>query len=369
MSINTEAQKDEGAVIARRGDYCHARLLCRRKKRDILLSPVRHASTSAMATQPQISNVPELTIRHLRENDLVAADRIFRLAFGTFLGLPDPMQFSGSADCVRTRWIADPEAAFGAEREHEVVGSNFAANWGSVGFFGPLTVRPDLWDQGIAKRLLAPVVDTFGRWGTRHAGLFTFAQSTKHVGLYQKFGFWPRFLTAIMFKSVAQNVGAAPPSTFSQLAPDRAGDGIKACQQLTDAVYEGLDVSREILTVEKQKLGETVLLWEDELIGLAICHCGTGTEAGSDTCYVKFGAVRPGKQAGVNFRQLLHACEALAQERKLSRLIAGVNLGRHRAYREMLESGFRTEMQGVTMHRPNAVGYDRPTAFVIDDWR
>ena len=121
---------------------------------------------------------------------------------------------------------------------------------------------------------------------------------------------------------------------------------------------------------EKQKLGETALLWDNgELVGLAVCHCGGGTEAGSDTCYVKFGAVRPAKLAKRNFQRLLLACEGLAQLRKLSKLVAGVNLGRHRTYREMLAFGFRTEIQGVTMHRANAVGYDRPTLFVMDDWR
>ena len=31
-----------------------------------------------------------VSIRPLKENELEEADRIFRLAFGTFLGLPDP---------------------------------------------------------------------------------------------------------------------------------------------------------------------------------------------------------------------------------------------------------------------------------------
>jgi GNAT superfamily N-acetyltransferase len=92
----------------------------------------------------------------------------------------------------------------GADLHGELVGSNFAANWGSVGFFGPLTVRPDLWDRGIASRLLESTMELFDGWNTKHAGLFTFAHSPKHIGLYQKFGFWPQFLTAIMSRSVGQ---------------------------------------------------------------------------------------------------------------------------------------------------------------------
>jgi len=120
-----------------------------------------------------------ITIRPPEKTDLTAAERIFRLAFGTFLGLPDPMSFMGDADLVKTRWLAGPSAAFGAYRDSELIGSNFAANWGSFGFFGPLTVRPDLWQKGVAKRLLQATMVLFEKWGTRQAALFTFPQSPK----------------------------------------------------------------------------------------------------------------------------------------------------------------------------------------------
>src|SRR4051794_31195219 len=88
-----------------------------------------------------------VSIRPLREDELGDADRIARLAFGTFLGLPDPLDFMGDADYVRTRWRADPATALAAELDGKLVGSNFVANWGSVGFFGPLSVHPDLWNR------------------------------------------------------------------------------------------------------------------------------------------------------------------------------------------------------------------------------
>lgn len=44
-----------------------------------------------------------IDIRPLREADLPEADRIFRLAFGTFLGMPEPLAFAGDADYVSTR--------------------------------------------------------------------------------------------------------------------------------------------------------------------------------------------------------------------------------------------------------------------------
>lgn len=322
-------------------------------------------------TQTEERTNPDISVRPLREDDLPAADHIMRLAFGTFIGLPEPAAFMGDADFVRTRWLADPAAAFAAEVDGELVGSNFATNWGSVGFFGPLTIRPDFWDRGVGKRLMQPVVELFDQWGTKHAGLFTFAHSQKHVGLYQKFGFWPRFLTAIMSKPVESTEHTTTEWTrFSETTTGERDGVLSACRELTDAIYEGLDVAREIRAVADQKLGDTVLLWrESKLAGLAVCHYGAGTEAGTGSCYIKFGAARPGAMAEQDFDRLLDACEELAAAQSLPRLVAGVNTARHEAYRRMLARGFATNMQGVVMQRPNEAGYNRPGVYLIDDWR
>ncbi len=322
-----------------------------------------------MSSQQPASETTDVSIEHLREEDLAAADNIFRLAFGTFIGLPDPAQFHAGADYIQTRWRTDPEAAFAAKIQGKLVGSNFGTNWGSVGFFGPLTIHPDYWDRGIGKRLMEPIMTLFSTWGTMHAGLFTFAQSQKHVGLYQRFGFWPRFLTAIMSLPVKQ-IKESSGKVFSDLSPAQREEGLKACSALTNEIYEGLNVEREIVAIENQNLGDTVMLWDDsKLAGVAVCHCGAGTEAGPDTCYIKFGAVRPGAKAAINFSRLLSACETLAAKRGLGTLVAGVNTARIEAYQQMLAFGFRTDFQGVEMHRPHEAGYSRPGLFVIDDWR
>jgi hypothetical protein len=233
---------------------------------------------------------------------------------------------------------------------------------------GPLTVAPEFWDRHVGQALLEPTIALFDRWGARESGLFTFSNSPKHLALYQKFGYWARFLTAIMSKAVgAPNSSALKYS--SAVDSDRTS-ALHACRELTESIYEGLDVSSEIQSVFEQKLGDTVLLWGGgALDGFAVCHCGEGTEAGRDTCYVKFAAIRPGPRADKMFNTLLDSCEALAAERGLTRVEAGVNLGRSQAYRQMLERGFRVEFQGVAMHRPNSPGYNRADVFVIDDLR
>lgn len=313
---------------------------------------------------------PRISVRPLREEDLPAADHVMRLAFGTFIGLADPLAFMGDADYVRTRWRADPSAAFAALSGDELVGSNFATNWGSVGFFGPLTIHPKLWEQGVGKQLVAAALDCFERWGTTQAGLYTFADSSKHVALYRRFGFWPRFLTAIMSKPLKAATPAVKYSLFSALEQSEREAALVAGAQLLDRIYAGLDVRREILSVAAQEIGESVLLWDDAgLAGLAVCHIGAGSEAGSGSCYVKFAAVRSGPTAARGFERLLQACEALAIKRGATRLIAGVNTARIEACTIMLEQGFRTARQGVAMHRDNQAGYNRAGVYLIDDWR
>ncbi|MGH3933799.1 MAG: GNAT family N-acetyltransferase, partial [Pseudonocardiaceae bacterium] len=196
----------------------------------------------------------DVRVRPLAETDLVEADRVMRLAFGTFLGLPDPMAFMGDGDCVRSRWRADRGAALAAEADGQVVGSNFATRWGSVGYFGPLTVHPSLWDRGIARRLLASTMEIVDGWGLSHAGLFTFGHSPKHIALYQAFGFLPRFLTAVLSAPISPQTARAAGWTTYSAAPDRAGQ-LADCVVLTDTIYPGLDVSRELLVCHDQVRG------------------------------------------------------------------------------------------------------------------
>jgi GNAT superfamily N-acetyltransferase len=317
----------------------------------------------------------EIIIRPLVESDLAAADRIVRLAFGTFLGFPDPVQFMGDADFAHTRWKADPSAVLAAERGGKLIGSNFATNWGTFGFFGPLTIHPDYWDRGIAQQLLAPTMDIFKRWGVRHRGLFTFMDSPKHVALYQKYGFSPRELVATVEKEVtgAAHFSAPPPdiSLLSESKPDDRSQIFAAARQLTSAIFEGLDVSREIRAVAEQSLGETVLVWDGpNLAAFAACHIGAGTEAGSGVCYAKFAASRPGPRAQANFLRLLNGVEFLARRRGANKITAGVNVARSEAFQSLYAHAFRTTMQGLAMEIGEASsGYNRAGVYILDDWR
>ena len=311
----------------------------------------------------------DVIIGPLQERDLAAAATIVRHAFGSFVGAPDLDSFWADRDLVRSRWRARHVAAFGATLDGALAGSNFATRWGSVGYFGPLTIRPDLWDRGVGRKLMAPVMAQFEAWQVAHAGLFTFAHSPKHVGLYERFGFAARYLTAIMAKAPASS-GVASGQRFSALTPEQQHEALRGCRAVADALFAGLDLTGEIELVRDLGLGDTVLIGDDAGVsGFAICHYGPASEAGAGTCLVKFGAVRSGPPAERAFDRLLEACEVLAAHAGLATVMAGANMGRPEAYGHLKRRGYRAAFQGVTMHRPNEPGYSRPGAYVIDDWR
>src|SRR6266571_744786 len=112
-----------------------------------------------------------------------------------------------------------------------------------------------------------------------------------------------------------------------------------------------MDLQLEINSVNTQRLGDTVLLCEDgggrgdeerrRLIGLGVCHCGAGSEAGIGTCYIKFGGVLFGPNSAMYFDKLIDTCETFAKRQGMSRLVPGVNTGRYEAYRKLISLGFR----------------------------
>jgi len=309
---------------------------------------------------------PPIKIGPLKKSELEEAGRIVRLAFGTFLGLPNPLDFMGDRNFMAPRWRSPHVKVIAARQGGRLIGSNIATRWGSFGFFGPLTVLPEYWDHGVAQRLLEATLTLFDTWGLRHSGLFTFPQSAKHVGLYQKFGYWPRYLTAVMTHTPEANPA---PALLSVLSKSQREQVIQACGELTDKIDQGLDLTGEIQAVLAQCLGYVVLTQTHGVLdAFAVCLHGPGSEGGEKTCYVKFGAARGGAGAGERFDKLLDACDAFAASRGAT-IEAGVNLAREDAFRRMRAHGYRVTTQGVAMQRPHADGFNRADAYVIDDWR
>jgi GNAT superfamily N-acetyltransferase len=316
----------------------------------------------------------QIKVGLLKKHELPEADRIFRLAFGTFLGLPDPLTFMEDRDLTISRGRARHVQVLAARDGGRLVGTNFLTTWGAFAFFGPLTILPEYWDKGVAQKLLKATVERFDRAGLRRTALFTFAASAKHVGLYQKFGYWPQHLTALMTHGPSPTPAPAPSpgsrTVFQSALPRSAREeAIAACRKLTNRIDKGLDLSDEIRSLLSQRIGEVILTYtRTTLDGFAIACHGAGSEGGTKSCYLKFAAARSGLGAGDRFDRLLNACDDFARSHGVS-IEAGMNFAREDAYRRMRAHGYRATGQGVAMQRPNDSGFNRPDAYVIDDWR
>lgn len=288
--------------------------------------------------------------------------------------MPNPLDFMGDRQLMKPRWHSTNVKVIAARDGDRLIGSNVVTRWGSFGFFGPLTIMPEYWDRGVAQQLLELTIKIFDRWNLRHTGLFTFPQSTKHVGLYQKFGYWPRYLTAIMTRTpdanqVPRRRAADVLTLLSPMSRRDREKAIQACRRLTHKIDKGLDLSAEIEAVLAQRTGDIVLTYTRGVLdGFAVCMNGAGSEGGENTCYIKFAATRGGAGAGKRFDKLLNAGDKFAKSRGAT-IEAGVNLAREDAYRRMRAHGYRTIMNGVAMQRPHTDGFNRADAHVIDDWR
>ena len=314
-------------------------------------------------------------IRPMEKADLPEADRVLRLAFGTRLRLPDPMKFRGDSEILQPRLKTDPQTAFVAESAGRIIGSVIGMDWGRVFVLGPLSVDPSFAGRGIARLLMRQSMARADAQGFDMAALFTVPDSPTHIRLYESFGFVPNTLTPVMAKEVKSSDMPVPPAgaagyrLYSGLSHGEREEALKSCRDLAGAVFPGLDLSREINAISAQSLGETLLLQGSSgtLAGFALCHMGNGSEAGSGVLFVKFAACNPGDPS--SFGRLLDACADLARAKGIPRVTAGCNTSRQEAYDLMRDRGFRAQMIGVAMHRPNQAGWNRPGMFVLDDWR
>jgi len=308
------------------------------------------------------------TISPLTEAELGAADDVMRQAFAERTGMR-PGEAFRDRSMLRARLKLHPSGAVVAHVDGEVAGSALAMHRGRVAVFGPLRVRPDLQNRGVGRALLAGALARMAEWDAEHTGLFTWSESPGHLALYRAAGFWPRFLSLLMAKPLATR-DAGEVRTVSALPEADREAAVAACAELAGGVRPGLDLTAEIRGLPELGFGDTVLLGSDGAVdGFAVCHTGSGSEAGSGHCLAKFAAVRSGPGARERFGELIAACERYAAAREAFRIEAMMDAGRVGACRTLLDRGFLVAFQGVNLHRDALPGYDGPDVWVADDWR
>src|SRR5258708_40326108 len=193
-------------------------------------------------------------MRRIEPQDVHAADRVHRLAFGTFFGLPDPTKFRGDAEVIRTRAAADAAVVLVAEQDGQIIGSALGMDWGSVFIVGPVTVHPEQWSRGVARLLMAEMDRLIPARPVTLTGLFTHPASTKHVRPYERYGFVPQFINGVRSNPAEPAAPGGAPSLYSALSPTAREETLQACRRLTARVYPVLDLTRALLALADQHL-------------------------------------------------------------------------------------------------------------------
>ena len=246
----------------------------------------------------------------------------------------------------------DPEGCFVAKRGGRVVGFIFSRTWGSVGWFGTFAVLPEYQGQGIGKRLVAASVDYLKRGPDRVIGLETMPESAYNLGFYLKQGFEPRFLVLQLTKPVEDEATAARCLLrWSEL--DRAGRDRRLAElrALSGRIRPGLDYAKEVLVIERRKLGDTLfLLREERVVGASVVSL-VGKREGeeADQATVQVLVLDPEHTSSAALGDLLSASQGLAREKGLDRILVPANARHTWAVHRLLESGFRVRRTRVAM--------------------
>jgi GNAT superfamily N-acetyltransferase len=229
----------------------------------------------------------------------------------------------------------------------EVVGANFSVLRGTLGWFGPLAVRPDVQGHGIAQRLVSECLRSADQRGARLMGLETLANSPQHIHLYQKLGFRPSW-TGINYRYEVRN--------------ERMPDGVEldgAVPKL-DYVYPGYDAGQDARATRSANAGVTLTRGD----GFAVCHLTGTLWSDTDMAYVPL-VVAPNRDT---FHILIRAIQAVARNYGKSRVVTQVPGSSWATQEALLEHGYRAGGAALRMKRGEGSDYDAGTFYYCDDW-
>jgi ribosomal protein S18 acetylase RimI-like enzyme len=331
----------------------------------------------------QHGRTPMIKIRRVRKGDLAKVRDVIEQAFGDFYERQvgtRPRQVFGGAQYVHHRWLMEPWGCFVAEEgEGKIVGASIAVVWGSVGLIGPIAVLTPYQNQDIGQQLLKATQGFFEENKVTLQGLVTYPASPKHLLLYQKFGYKPKGLVAITSRLLdrRESTPALGPSKpplqirrFSALEESKKKTMMQRFRRITNQVYRGMDIGKEVEIVDGLALGDTLLMEKGrELIGFAIYHTPGVSEAPQGSLYVKFLALDARQKRPEYFHQLMTDLEEQAQAAGLQRVIAPAYTYYWQAYRGLLARGYQIDLAMVRMKLGKLEDYEDPNGLVLDDWR
>ncbi len=298
----------------------------------------------ATVDRPGLDNqgrTPLIKIRRVRKGDLSKVRDVLEQAFGDFFERQmgtRPRQVFNGAQYVHHRWLMEPWGCFVAEEgDGKIVGAALAVMWGTLGLVGPVAVLTNYQNQDIGQQLLTACKPMDRR---------EIVQATRPA----KPGLGVR--------------------RYSSLEEAKKKAAMQRVRRITNALYRGMDVGKEVEIVDGLALGDTLLLEKGrDVIGFAIVHMPGVSEAPHGSVYIKFLAIEPHHRKPEHLHALLGAVEEMAHAAQLQRVVAPVYTYYWAAYQSLLERGYHPDFTMVRMKRGKQDDDERPDDLVLDDWR
>jgi GNAT superfamily N-acetyltransferase len=242
-----------------------------------------------------------------------------------------------------------------------------------------VAVLTNYHNQTIGQQLIRATQEFFEENKTTLQGVMTYPTSPKHLALYHKFGYQPKYLTAVMSRPLDR--GAPRPATklakgpltirrFSTLEETKKKASLVRFHKITNGICRGMDLAKEVEIVDGLALGDTLLLERGrDLIGFAIVHTPGVSEAPTGALYVKYLAIDPPQKRVEHLEQFVAAVEDFGHDLGVQRVILPVYLRYWLAYSTLVRCGYQTDFTMVRMQKGKQEDYEDPTHLVLDDWR
>lgn len=248
---------------------------------------------------------------------------------------------------ARYRLALDPQGCHVAIAGGEVAGVNFSVLRGTLGWFGPLAVRPELQGVGIAQALVSECIRSAQGRGMRLMGLETLANSPQHIHLYQKLGFRSSW-TGVNYHGEARESRLPAAIETEGKAPK------------LDHLYSGFDATPDVVTTRSTGAGVALTCGE----GIAICHTENTLWVDPSMAYVPL-IVAPDR---ATFDILIRGAEAVARQRGMTGVSTHVPGSSWATQEALLERGYRPGGATLRMKSGENLDYDSGPTYYCDDW-
>jgi ribosomal protein S18 acetylase RimI-like enzyme len=174
--------------------------------------------------------------------------------------------------------FVDEKASLVYECDGKIAGYIFNHILGSFAWFGTLGVHTDFRSENIGKQLVNETINIFHKeYNVKNIGLVTMPYSSYNIGFYLNLGFKAEKLALRLTKRLENlPVNKTSPSEYEVkfIDIDNKTDFenlLTLCKNISNELYEGLDMSAELYLVKQSKMGTGFIVYKSlEAIGFGV---------------------------------------------------------------------------------------------------